>query len=88
VPTVFFDLGGTLGTPLFSPMDDHLEGFEVYPEAREALEQVRTHDLRMGIVSDAGPEPAARINSALEQCGIYGFFDPTLIILGLTQRRL
>jgi leucyl aminopeptidase len=80
VPTVFFDLGGTLGTPLFSPMDDHLEGFEVYPEAREALEQVRTHDLRMGIVSDAGPEPAARINSALEQCGIYGFFDPTLII--------
>ena len=80
MPVIFFDLGDTLGTPVFSPLDNHLEAFEVYPEARETLEQLHARGLHLGILSHAGAEPAETINRMLEESGIYRFFDPVLIL--------
>jgi len=80
VPVIFFDIGSTLGTPIFSPVDDHLEDFDVYPDARNALESLRARGLRMGIISNAGAEPAETVNAAIERCGLYSFFDPEIII--------
>jgi bacterial leucyl aminopeptidase len=80
VPVILFDIGDTLATPIFSPADDHLEDFAVYPDARDALERLRTRGLRMGILSNAGAEPPEMVNAALERSGIYGFFDPAIII--------
>jgi bacterial leucyl aminopeptidase len=80
MPAIFFDIGGTLATPIFSAGDDQLEGFEVYPDARDALEQLRARGLRMGIISDIGTERAETVNGALARAGLYGFFDPAIII--------
>jgi leucyl aminopeptidase len=80
MPVIFCDIGGTLATPIFSAIDDHLEGFEVYPDARDALEQLRARGLRMGIISDIGSERADTVNGALARAGLYGFFDPEIII--------
>jgi hypothetical protein len=33
-------------------------------------------------MSDRGPIPAEQVNQALEDAGILGFFEPTLIIYG------
>ena len=80
MPVIFFDIGGTLATPIFSVVDDHLEGFEVYPDARDAIEELQARGLRMGIISDIGAESAETVNGALERAGLDGFFDPTIII--------
>jgi leucyl aminopeptidase len=80
MPVIFFDIGGTLATPIFSAVDDHLEGFEVYPDARDALEKLRARGLRMGIISNIGAELPETVNGALEQAGLYTFFDPEIIV--------
>ena len=78
--TAFFDIGDTLGTPIFSAIDGHLENFAIYPEARTVLEELNQYSLRMGIISNRGDEPVEVVNAALKRCGLYDFFDPILIL--------
>ena len=44
---VFFDIGGTLGSPRLSGRDRRLEGLDVYPSAREAAEQLLADGVRL-----------------------------------------
>jgi bacterial leucyl aminopeptidase len=80
MPVIFFDIGGTLATPIFSAVDDRLEAFEVYADARDAIEKLRARGLRMGIIANIGAEMPETVNGALEQAGLYGFFDPAIIV--------
>lgn len=81
MPVVFFDIGDTLATPIFSP-DDRLTGFNVFPEARTALEALKARNVRMGIISNAGDELPATVNALLDECGLLQFFDPDIIVYG------
>lgn len=81
MPIVFFDIGDTLATPVLSP-DNRLLGFNVFPEARQALESLAAKNIRMGVISNAGDEEPARVNELLDQCGLLRFFDRSLIIYG------
>jgi putative hydrolase of the HAD superfamily len=78
---IFFDIGGTLAVPLFAADGGQLEGFEVFPEARAALEALRRlRGVRLGVLSNTGAVPVAAVNRELEACGLLGFLDPGLII--------
>lgn len=81
MPVVFFDIGDTLATPMFSA-DDRLIGFNVFPEARTSLEALKARNVRMGIISNAGDELPANVNALLDQCGLLRFFDPEIIVYG------
>lgn len=65
VTTVFFDLGDTLGTPKLSPEPVHLTGFNVFDWAWDALVELRSRKLRLGIISNTGDDPAAVVDPAL-----------------------
>ena len=81
MPVVFFDIGDTLATPIFAP-DDRLMGFNVFPEARTSLEGLRARNIRMGIISNAGDELPANVNTLLDKSGLLQFFDPAIIVYG------
>ena len=81
MPVVFFDIGDTLATPVFT-QDDRLEGFNVFPEARIALESIKQRDLRMGIISNPGNENPDNVNLALDRAGILQFFVNELVVYG------
>jgi leucyl aminopeptidase len=86
MPVGFFDIGDTLATPIFTP-DDHLTGFNVFPEARTSLEALKARNVRMGIISNAGDELPERVNALLDQCGLLQFFDPEIIVYGKKDSR-
>lgn len=79
MPIVFFDIGDTLGTPILSP-EDRLQGFNVFPETRQALESIQAKGIRMGVISNAGDEAHAHVNELLDRCGLLSFFDREIII--------
>ena len=81
--TAFFDIGETLGSARFSPHLPHrLERLDVYPQVPEVLQGLRDNDVRLGIVSNVGQEPAENVRRVLEDGEIYGFFDPDLLVYG------
>ncbi|HEX8736437.1 MAG TPA: M28 family peptidase, partial [Pyrinomonadaceae bacterium] len=78
MPVIFFDIGDTLASAVFSD-DDRLAGFNVFPEALTALESLKSGGCRMGIISNAGDEAPENVNNALRDCGLFDFFDPQYI---------
>jgi hypothetical protein len=76
---IFFDIGDTLATPTFDE-DDHLIGFNVFPDALEALEELRRLSFRLGVISNRGGESPETVNRALEECGLLRFFDPAIVL--------
>lgn len=80
MPVIFFDIGDTLASPVFSD-DDRLEGFTVFPEALTALESLESggYDGRLGIISNAGDEAPSTVNDALGRAGLFDFFNPKYI---------
>lgn len=76
---IFFDIGDTLATPMFDE-EDRLIGLNVFPDAFEALEELRRRSFRLGVVSNPGGEPLETVNRALEECGLMRFFDPAIIL--------
>ena len=81
-PTVFFDIGDTLGTARISPLSHHLEGLDVYPYVADVLSQLRDSGVRIGIISNIGDDTPENVKRVLEACKIYEFFDPHLLIYG------
>jgi leucyl aminopeptidase len=80
IAAVFFDLGDTLGTPVISAPPVHLSGFNVFSFAPVLLQLLRDRGLRLGIISNTGPDGHDRVNPVLEQAGLLGFFEPELCI--------
>lgn len=81
MPVVFFDIGDTLATPVFNP-DNSLGAFNVFPEARTALESIKQRGLRMGIISNPGNENPENVNLALDRAGLLQFFNEEIIVYG------
>jgi hypothetical protein len=46
------------------------------------LEELRDNDVRLGIVSNVGQEPEENVRRVLEEAGLYGFFEPGLLVYG------
>lgn len=76
---IFFDIGDTLASPIFSA-DNRLQGFNVFPEARTALEFLKSRQLEIGVISNIGDEAPENVNNALRDCHIYEFLNPRYII--------
>lgn len=87
MPVVFFDIGDTLATPVFT-QDDWLEGFNVFPEARTALASVKQRGLRMGIISNPGNENPDNVNLALDRAGLLNSLPPRSLFTVKRIRRL
>ena len=78
----FFDIGNTLASVVVAPSGDRIERLTVLPDVSAVLAALTGRGVRLGIMSDRGPIPAEQVNQALEDAGILGFFEPTLIIYG------
>jgi leucyl aminopeptidase len=79
ISAIFFDLGDTLGVPVLS-IDQRLERFEPFEFAQPVLEELREEGVRLGVISNTGQEPGARLNEVLKQCGLLDYFEPILLI--------
>ncbi|MFN6474439.1 MAG: M20/M25/M40 family metallo-hydrolase [Nostoc sp. SerVER01] len=79
---IFFDIGGTLGTPIISPFPYRLDGLDVYPYVPEVLRQLRDRNVHIGVISNIGDNTPKNVNTVLQECQIYDFFDPDLLIYG------
>jgi len=78
MPIIFFDIGDTLASPIFSE-DNHLKKFNVFPDALAALEVLKSRGYEMGIISNIGNEIPASVDKALKDCNLYNFFNPRYI---------
>ena len=79
ISATFFDLGDTLGVPVLS-VDHRLERFEPFQFAQPVLKELREKGMRLGVISNTGEEPGARMNEVLGECALLGFFEPTLLV--------
>jgi hypothetical protein len=80
IAVVFFDLGGTLGSPSLSPPPIHLVGFEVFDFTLPVLDELRDRGLRLGVISNTGEDDGPAVDAVLERAGIRDFFEPSLRI--------
>lgn len=77
---VFFDLGGTLGSPRLTFPEQRLERLDLYPFATPVLQQLKDANIPLGIISNTGNETAESMQMVLERSGIYRFFLPDLML--------
>ncbi len=78
---VFFDIGDTLGTPVFTPAGD-LSEIVVSPTVLEVLEELSEKNIRIGIISDPGPLSTDLINFLLQDAGVFEYVDLELVHYG------
>lgn len=79
VRVVFFDIGATLGS-----IDLDLSGaptsFNVYDHIPPVLEQLKSNQIRVGIISNTGKHPGSVVNAVLSQSAIWQHLDTDLLI--------
>ena len=80
IRAVFFDLGGTLGDPVFSAPPPVLTGFDLYPAVADRLRDLRRKGLRLGIISNTGTIPGSLLDTVLGTAGIRDLFEADLRI--------
>jgi bacterial leucyl aminopeptidase len=80
VPVAFFDIGETLGSVRVSPPPYRLLGLDIYPYVPAILNQLRNNGVRIGVISNTGSETAEDMKNVLEECQLYGLFEPDLLI--------
>src|SRR5882757_8793756 len=80
ISAVFFDLGGTLGTPIISAATGHLTGFDVFPFVAVLLESLRQRHVRLGLISNTGADGHETVDAVLSKSGLLAFFEPELRI--------
>jgi bacterial leucyl aminopeptidase len=78
----FFDIGDTLASVRVDPAGTRIEDMVPLPGVLDALETLRAAGVRMGIISNRGPIPAADVDAALARAGLGEFLDSTLVIYG------
>jgi phosphoglycolate phosphatase-like HAD superfamily hydrolase len=81
--TAFFDIGDTLGVVRFVPGTEQLAALDVYSGVPDIPSALRSHDVRLGIISNKGSNSAANVRQVFEEAGIFHFFDPDLLIYGV-----
>lgn len=80
-PVVFFDLGGTLGTPVFDPHSNRLIGLDLYPYVYRTLAALRDEGWLLGVICHTTEQDTQdTMRQVLERSGIYSCFDPTLLV--------
>ncbi len=82
---VFFDLGGTLGSPRISFPEGRLERLAVYPFAVPVLTHLKDRSVPCGIISNTGNETRESMEAVLAQAGISHFFQPDLLIFSSVE---
>jgi FMN phosphatase YigB (HAD superfamily) len=80
VQVVFFDIGDTLARPRIA--GGRLASLEPLPGVINALDRLRAAGFRLGIISNTGAETRESMRRALEEGGLYRFFEaePELLI--------
>lgn len=71
----FRDLGDHLGFDVLPLMKEYPKAWEVYPEAKQVLAEVRSRGYKVGLVSNWGPAS----EEILDRHGFRPFFDDTVI---------
>jgi bacterial leucyl aminopeptidase len=88
VEVIYFDLGDTLGVPVFSPAG-RLMRFDAFGFSRQVLERLASWHLsqeppalplRLGVISNTGNEQPEKVNQILNAAGLLEHFDPNLLI--------
>ncbi len=82
-PVLFFDIGNTLGAAQVA--NGALQGIRVFPFVPQILVQLRER-CRLGIISNTGNEPLARMQQVMERAGLAGFFDSALILYSSVEK--
>jgi phosphoglycolate phosphatase-like HAD superfamily hydrolase len=87
---VFADIGDILGQPVFSTVPPpQLERLDVFPFVGIVLRALKADGLRLGVISNTGDEPKARMDAVLKAAGLFDLFEPELLIyssdVGLTK---
>ena len=78
---VFFDIGDTLGFARVSPPPEYLlEGLDVYSYIPSVIKQLKDNNIRLGIISNTGDNPAETVDRVLEEAGLLKFFESNLRI--------
>jgi FMN phosphatase YigB (HAD superfamily) len=80
VRVVFFDIGDTLGRPRFA--EGRIASVEPLPGVLDTLNRLQAAGFRLGIISNTGAETKESMRRALEEGGLYRFFEaePDLLI--------
>jgi hypothetical protein len=79
ISVIFFDLGDTLGVPIFSH-EGRLERFEPFGFVKPVLESLRSQGLRLGVISNTGEESGVRVNELLRNVGLIEPFEAALLV--------
>jgi bacterial leucyl aminopeptidase len=80
VRVVLFDIGDTLAKPRF--VAGRLASLEPLPGVLEVLGRLQTAGFRLGVISNTGAETRESMRKALEEGGLYRFFEaePELLV--------
>ena len=78
IKAIFFDVGDTLGTAVFSPPPVRLVRLDLYPYVTALLRSLADRGLRLGIISNTGDMDGASVDEVLSNAGIRDFFEPSL----------
>lgn len=88
-PTVFFDLGDTLGEAIVSSPPVRLLEFHTFPYVNGVLSRLLERGVQLGIISNTGEETGDRMAAVLGRTELPAFFSPDLCIysadVGLTK---
>jgi FMN phosphatase YigB (HAD superfamily) len=86
ISAIFFDLGGTLGEPVFSEPPVQLVRFDLFFGVKANLQLLREKGYRLGIISNTGNMPGSAIEAVLGPTGILDLFEPELRIYSFDVR--
>ena len=76
----FFDIGDTLGMPIFTLHPPQLKALDIFPYVPNELQVLRNFNVRLGIISNTGQDASAAINRILARSGILDYFELELLI--------
>ncbi|MER9064381.1 M20/M25/M40 family metallo-hydrolase [Mesorhizobium sp. M0698] len=88
IAAIFFDLGDTLGTAVVGGWPPRLTGFDVFPYAPGVLSDLKARGLKLGVISNTGPEKGPAINAVVEPTGLLAHINPELIVYSGDERPL
>ena len=77
IKSIFFDIGDTLGIPVFSP-PGQLVRVNLFFFVADLLRSLADQGFRLGIISNTGDTDGAVLDEILNTAGIRDFFDPAL----------
>ncbi len=79
IQAIFFDLGGTLVDPKFTPAGA-FDGFVVLPDTVQGLAALKGK-FRLGVISNTGDIPPQKVRQALTDLGLLAEFEAGLVLL-------